>query len=286
MSVLLGLSLAVGVLLILSPRLWPRGARLAERSVRRSRLRLLLDGAGMDRISAGGFVGLCSCAGLVAGAVVLGITGIPVVSGLAVVAGAGAPIGVAQWRTNTRQAAARRSWPDLIDHLVASVRSGVALPEALGALSTVGPQSLRPAFAAFAREYGATGQFGEAVDTLKARIGDPIADRIVETLRMAREVGGTELSTVLRGLAQHLRAEAAVRAELEARQSWVSNAARLGVAAPWIVLLLLSTRPETAQAFAGPGGVTLLLGGAILTVIAYRIMRRIGRLPTETRVFA
>ena len=61
---------------------------------------------------------------------------------------------------------------------------------------------------------------------------------------------------------------------------------RLGVAAPWIVLLLLSTRPETAQAFAGPGGVTLLLGGAVLTVIAYRIMRRIGRLPTETRVFA
>ena len=45
-----------------------------------------------------------------------------------------------------------------------------------------------------------------------------------------------------------------VRAELRARQSWIVNAARLGVVAPWIVLLMLATRPEGAAAYNSPAG--------------------------------
>ena len=71
---------------------------------------------------------------------------------------------------------------------------------------------------------------------------------------MSREVGGTELPSILRALAASLRQEAAVRSEVEARQSWVLNAARLGVAAPWIVLLLLASRAEAAAAYNSPAG--------------------------------
>ena len=53
---------------------------------------------------------------------------------------------------------------------------------------------------------------------------------------MAREVGGSDVTAVLRGLSGYLREDAALRAEVEARQSWILNAARLGVAAPWLVL--------------------------------------------------
>ena len=101
--------------------------------------------------------------------------------------------------------------------------------------------SVRPRSAARSASSGglvhATGTVGGALDDLKNRLADPVADRIVETLRMSREVGGTELPSILRALAAALRQEAAVRSEVEARQSWVVNAARLGVAAPWIVLL-------------------------------------------------
>ncbi|MEK8228443.1 hypothetical protein NKG05_24035 [Oerskovia sp. M15] len=37
--------------------------------------------------------------------------------------------------------------------------------------------------------------------------------------------------------------------ELEARQSWTVNGARVAVAGPWVVLALLATRLETAQAY-------------------------------------
>jgi tight adherence protein B len=102
---------------------------------------------------------------------------------------------------------------------------------------------------------------------------------------MSREVGGNELTTVLRNLAAYLRQDAAIRSEVEARQSWIVNAARLGVAAPWIVLLLLSTRPEAAQAYNSPSGTVVILVGLALSVVAYRIMLGIGRLPDERRWF-
>ncbi|WP_205049251.1 type II secretion system F family protein, partial [Photobacterium sanguinicancri] len=68
----------------------------------------------------------------------------------------------------------------------------------------------------------------DVCDLLMESLADPIADRIIETLRMARQVGGTELTAVLRALGASVRADAAVRGEVEARQSWIRGAAVLG----------------------------------------------------------
>ncbi len=109
------------------------------------------------------------------------------------------------------------------------------------------PTELRPAFASFARDLSASGHFDSSALRLKTVLADPVADRIVETLRMARQVGGTELTPVLRALAASVRADAALRGEVEARQSWIRGAAVLGVAAPWVILALLALRPEGAS---------------------------------------
>src|SRR5690348_18323260 len=101
---------------------------------------------------------------------------------------------------------------------------------------------------------------------------------------MAREVGGTDLGRLLRTLSQFLREDARTRAELETRQGWTVNAARLAVAAPWLVLLLLGTQSTTLQAYDSAGGTVLLAVGAAVCVVAYRVMLRIGRLPEDRRV--
>ena len=64
------------------------------------------------------------------------------------------------------------------------------------------------------------------------------------------------------------------------------SAARLGVAAPWIVLFVLASRPEAVAVYASPGGTALLLIGFVVTVVAYRLMVALGRLPEERRWFA
>jgi tight adherence protein B len=71
---------------------------------------------------------------------------------------------------------------------------------------------------------------------------------------------------------------------LETRQGWVVQAARLAVAAPWVVLLLLATQQTTLRAYDSPVGTALLVGGGVVCFGAYRLMLRIGRLPQDVRV--
>jgi tight adherence protein B len=200
-------------------------------------------------------------------------------------AGGAVPWALVAWRSRLYRAATKAAWPDVVDHLVAAARSGIALPEAVAALASAGPEGARPAFARFAREYHSAGDFRDAIELLKGELGDPVFDRIAETLKMAREVGGTELVAVLRALASALREDAATRGELEARQTWVVNAARLGVAAPWLVLAMLTTRPEGREAYATAAGTVVIVGAAVVTVVAYRVMIAMGRLPEERRWF-
>ena len=178
----------------------------------------------------------------------------------------------------------RELWPEAIDNLASAVRAGMSLPEGLSALALRGPAELRPPFARFGAAYRASGRFGECLDALKDDLADPVGDRVCETMRVAREVGGSDLGTVLRTLSELLRSDARTRAELETRQGWVVNAARLAVAAPWAVLLLLGTQSTTLAAYDSARGSLLLAIGAAVCVVAYRIMLRIGALPEDQRV--
>lgn len=212
------------------------------------------------------------------------VTGVATVSlCFAVMAGI-LPIAVIRARARKRRGKLRDVWPDVVDHVHSAVRAGLALPEALIQLGERGPAELREAFQEFAHDYRATGRFSESLDLLKDRFSDPVADRLVEALRIARDVGGTDLGRVLRTLSGFLREDARARAELEARQSWTVNAARLAMVAPWAVLLLLATRGSTMAAYDTPTGALVLAVGAGASVLAYRLMLTIGRLPEEQRV--
>lgn len=285
MSTVFGLILGLGLVLCAAPALWPAPAEPVVKG-RVSRLRALLDRAGLERMPVSVFITASACLGLVASAVAEASLAVLTLDAAALVVGALLPISVVRHRGRARRRASHTYWPDAVDHLVSAVRSGVALPDSVSTLAHAGPVSSRAAFAEYEALYRTTGNFGVSLDALKARLADPTADRILETLRMSREVGGTDLTRVLRSLSGYLREDAAIRSEVEARQSWVMNAARLGVAAPWIVLLLLSTRPEAAAAYNSAGGVTLIVGGLVLSVIAYRVMLVIARIPEERRWFA
>jgi tight adherence protein B len=285
MSVVFGLLFGIGVLLAASPILWPgRGGESARPSAT-MRVRETLVQAGLGRVGVSTVVAASVILGVAAGAVVFALVPVIAVAFAAGILFLILPSAVVVWRARAQRRATRVVWPDVVDHLVSAVRSGLALPDSVVTLAHSGPPITRAAFAEFERDYRMTGGFSDSLDRLKDRLADPVADRIVETLRMSREVGGNELTTVLRNLAAYLRQDAAIRSEVEARQSWIVNAARLGVAAPWIVLLLLSTRPEAAAAYNSPTGIALIVVGLALSLVAYRIMIGIGRLPEEKRWF-
>jgi len=222
--------------------------------------------------------------GLIVVLVVGALSGSPAIALAFGCFGAYAPVALAARQARLRTAQRRDLWPDVVDNLASGVRAGLSLPEALIQLGDRGPAPLRADFVAFGRDYAASGRFGECLDRLKDRLADPVGDRIVEALRLAREVGGSDLGRLLRSLSQFLRDDARTRAELVTRQGWTVNAARLALAAPWAVLALLSLRPETVAAYDTATGVVVLAVGGAVSVAAYRLMLRIGRLPEDERV--
>ncbi|QEO15633.1 type II secretion system F family protein [Agromyces intestinalis] len=286
MSIVLGASLGLGLLLMVSPLLWPaRGATTPSRVTAGGRIRDELRLAGLGGVPFAVVVTMLLLIAVASAAIAQAVFSLPMLTAVAGALGLLLVPLLVHRRASRRRAANRAVWPEVVDHLVASVRAGVSLPDSVAALADLGPSATRADFQAFAADYARTGSFSVALDRLKDALADPVADRLVETLRMAREVGGGELTSVLRNLARYLREDAALRGELRARQSWIRNAARLGVAAPWVLLVVLATKPETIAAYDSAAGSVLLLVGVAVSIVAYRAMIALGRLPEERRWF-
>jgi tight adherence protein B len=284
MGVVVGLLLGMGLFCIWWSFWVPSAPRPRTPGGRYDRAVDTMNQAGLESVSLRTLAVTCAGLGLTTFAGVLAMSGVPAIAVCFAVMATWSPIAIVRGRARRRRQQLRDVWPEVVDNLTSGVRAGLSLPEALAQLADRGPEPLRPAFAAFAVDYRTSGRFGDALDALKERLADPVADRICEALRITRDVGGTDLGRLLRSLSAFLREDARTRAELEGRQSWTVYAARLAVAAPWLVLALLATRGESVAAYARPAGVVVLATGAASTVLAYRLMVRIGRLPEEARV--
>jgi tight adherence protein B len=265
---------------------WDTPGRTARRHRARSfaGLQEVINQSGVEKVTVGSLLATCAAVAAGTGLVVFVLTRSAVISLCFSFFGGWLPFILVRWRARRRTAALREIWPDVVDHLRSAIRAGLSLPEALVQLGTRGPQELRGAFAEFGADYRSGVRFETSLDRLKHRLADPVADRIVEALRLTREVGGSDLGKLLGTLADFLRDDARTRSELEARQSWTVNAARLAVAAPWIILILMASRPEAVAAYNSAAGAGVLLGGLIVSVVSYRVMLRIGALPSDERV--
>lgn len=176
-------------------------------------------------------------------------------------------------------------WPEVTDHLISALHSGLSLSEALAGLAIRGPLPVRADFLAFKSELLHTGDFGRAAETLKRRFNTHGSDQILEAILLAKSLGGSELLQIFRTLGEFLRQDLALRKEIEIKHGWIKNSAHLSSAAPWILLLLLSSQPGTTRAFSQPTGVLILISGLVLTACAYLWMGKIGQLPKSPRVF-
>jgi tight adherence protein B len=278
----LGLMVGLGLLLIWHGLSTAESPRTRRPPFERTREHLVQ--AGLPSVSPAQLFALQGLSAVLVGVLGLVLTQSVSVSLIFALFAAAVPRLIVSRLRHKRQADLRELWPEVVDNLTSGVRAGLSLPEALAAIGDRGPEQLREPFRQFGADYRTTGRFNESLDRLKATLADPVGDRVVESLRVAREVGGTDLGRLLSTLSGFLRDDARTRSELLARQSWSVNAARMAVAAPWLVLILLATQRETLQAYDTPTGTLILICGAVASFVAYRLMIRIGRLPEDRRV--
>lgn len=188
-------------------------------------------------------------------------------------------------KSSINEAALVAAWPEVIDHLMSGIQSGLSLSESLAGLATRGPEVLRPSFVTFKATLFRSGDLTEAIEELRTSFAHHGSDQIFEALLIAKTLGGSELLQILRTLGDFLRQDLALRREIDVKHGWIKNSAHISAAAPWILLLLLSTQPSTATAYSTAAGAMILLAGLFMTAFAYIWMNHLGRLPMTPRVF-
>lgn len=175
------------------------------------------------------------------------------------------------------------AWPEAIDSLVSALQSGVTITDAVISLADHGPDQLRPNFHRI-REGLKTGRtLEELVEKEKELLASAISDQVFETLLIAKLFGGRDSNNALRLLSEFIRDDIDVLEEIRTKFGWIRNSAALATAAPWLLLLLLSSQKSTVEAFSSTAGAMILTSGVLMTAIAYLWMSKVGRIPQPAR---
>lgn len=254
------------------------GAKRAPGGIRR-----FLNEAGLATVSIPTLFLLAVCASVLAGSMIWMLLPIPALLPLAVLLSVCLPIVGLSGSRQKRRVRAEAAWGDVIDSLRMSLRSGSNLSEGMSECLNHIPHDWREVWSRASMALVRGEETVKVLRNFQNEIADPVADRVVESLLIARDTGGSALPVVLRELAVAVRAESSFRREARSRQSWVRNAAKLGVLAPWLVLAMLSSRPENREAYSSQAGTILILGCSVATALAYAFMSKLAKLREAPR---
>ena len=268
-----GILLGLGISLVVIP----------ARTRRQSRVRYWFDEAGLAGVPLTVICVVMATVAVIASALAAMMIPLPSIVPLGFVVGCGVPIVALASARNRRRQRARALWPDVIDSIRVALRSGSTLADAVTAAATIVPREWRTAWTELESNLRRGSDVDSAMRRLQRALADPIADRVVESIVVAREYGGTALPAVLAELGRSVRRESAMRHEVQSRQSWVRHAATLGVVSPWIVLALLSSKPENREAYSTIAGTLLIVVSAGVTAVAYFVMRALGSIREPAR---
>ena len=214
------------------------------------------------------------------------LTGLPVVSAVPAVVLATLPRAYLARRRAERLARVQESWPDGIRDVLASVRSGASLPNAIEDLSLFGPEPLRDAFqgfAVYARSLGVV----KALEMVKQDLADPTSDRVFEVLILAYERGGRVVPEILEDLAEATTRDLWTMEQVRTEALEQKINARVVFAMPWIVLVTVTSRSGAFRDFySTSAGISVVIAGGVMSLIGIWIASRLGSQPTEPRVFA
>ncbi|MDE2409386.1 MAG: type II secretion system F family protein [Actinomycetales bacterium] len=187
--------------------------------------------------------------------------------------------------TAARTQALISALPEVAESLASGVSSGQELGQSLGLLAKHGPKALSKSFIEFNGLVARGFSLEDALGWLQRELGNVYGDQLVQLLLVSLRIGGSGLVANLNRLASDIRSEAALDGELRAKQGWVAGTAKLGVLAPWLIVLFLNQRPEAHAFYSSSGGFSLMLAGLFICLVAYFFIQLMARLPKPKRVF-
>lgn len=251
-----------------------------------ARRREWLDQAGLTEVAWIEFVSVLVIVFIAGGALAFAIFG---GIGPSVVAGlfsASLPVAAYRQRRRTRRAKAQESWPRMIEEIrILTASVGRSIPQALFEVGLHGPPEMRDAFRAAHREWQISTDFERTVSLLKAKLADPTADAVCETLLIANELGGSDVDRRLADLADDRRADVHHRKDARAKQASVRFARRFVLIVPLGMAAAGLSVGNGRAAYQTPSGQMLVIVALVLVVACWIWAGRLMQIPEEQRVF-
>jgi tight adherence protein B len=191
---------------------------------------------------------------------------------------------VLRLRGEARQRALDASWPQVFDTFQSGAISGIGFREQLEYLASQGPMALRGEFLGLLQRYDEGCEMDQLMPLMRQRFANRHADLLALLIELDSELGGQGMSITYQRAAVQVRKEQGELSQLQAKQGWVSSSAKLALLAPWLVALVLVQLPQNKAAFATELGSLILILGLALSLVAYALVNRLGRLPLPGRV--
>ncbi len=248
-------------------------------------LELQLQAAGLGRYRSWHFIVTCVSLAAVVGSwmqLSFQIMGLSLATAIAVI---GLCLEAVNLRAKSRSDALAKLWPEIIESLQSAAKSSIGLIDSISEVGESGPWQTRKQFAAFVHRIDSGQSVDQSLTTLKQELGQLHADRLIELIRIVHLSGGAGYLDSLASQVRITRSEIATWGELESKQGWVTGTAKLALVAPWVIVLFLTSRPENVEIYNTTEGLTVLIIGLAVSLIAYRLIGLLGNLTKPKRVF-
>jgi tight adherence protein B len=193
-----------------------------------------------------------------------------------------------EWLSARARARSKRiedEWPIVIESLDSAAQSGLGLYESLRDLAESKHLLVAGDIARLCTACDSGVPLDVALVELKDRFGLASSDLTIESLRLVNDAGGGGYQQALQLQVKSIRERSRLFEQVIAKQGWVVGTAKVAVAAPWIIVTLLATRPENLHAYNSAAGQLLLAIGLLASFIAIRLIALIGRIDVSRRVF-
>lgn len=250
----------------------------------RNPLKALLEGAGFGHFPLARIAAALLTALMLLGLSVTKVTGVLGIGVASMILAGAAVVEALKALRAARSQALVSALPEVAEATAAGVAAGEELGETLCRFAEAGPKPLRSSFVKFRELLNRGYNLEQSLAWLQLELADENADLLIQFLIQSQRLGGAGLVANLNNLAKVIREQAALNAELAAKQGWVIGTAKLGIASPWLIVLFLNQRPEAHNFYASTDGSAVLLTGLLVCAVAYALIVRLSRLPQTRRV--
>jgi tight adherence protein B len=178
-----------------------------------------------------------------------------------------------------------RAWPQFEETYISGLQSGISISDTFSFVNDFELPELREPLKVLVLDLDRGKPLVSALSGFQAAVKLEHADLFVAIVSLAFRSGGQNLVQALNQHVHAVRLDIAARGDIRARQNAILAVAKLGLLAPWILLLVLSASEQTRKAFMAIEGQFLLFAGFGVSFIAYRLVVAAGRASSFKRIF-